>query len=112
LFNKKKNLLKIFLFYNFYKILKYFIKVLNYYCNFFLSSNFFNYELFYQTAYTNKKVLNKKYNDYIFYPFGFNKFQNTLFNTFINNYYASDFFVKNSKIMSFCALKRYRVFRI
>lgn len=112
LFNKKKNLLKIFYFSNFYKILKYLIKVLNYYCNFFLSSNFFNYELFYQTAYTNKKVLNKKYNDYIFYSFGFNKFQNTLFNTFINNYYASDFYVKNSKVMSFCALKKYRVFRI
>lgn len=112
LFNKKKNLLKVHFFAKFYQILKYLIKILNYYCNFFLSSNFFNYELFYQTAYTNKKLLNKKYDDNIFYFVGFNKFQNTLFNTFINNYYASDFYVKNSKVMSFCALKKYRIFKI
>lgn len=112
LFNKKKNILKVSYLVNFYQILKYLVKVLSYYCNFFLSSNFFNYELFYQTAYNSKNSLNKKYNDYIFYFYGFKKFHNILFNTFINNYYASDFFVKNSKIMSFCALKKYRIFKI
>ena len=86
-------------FINFYQILKYLVKIVSYYCNFFLSSNFFNFELFYQTGYNNKKLLNKKYNDLIIFFYGFNKFQNTLFNTFINNYYASDFYVKNSKIM-------------
>ena len=112
LFNKKKNLLKVSYFINFYQVLKYLVKVISYYCNFFLSSNFFNFELFYQTGYNNKKLLNKKYNDLIIFFYGFNKFQNTLFNTFINNYYASDFYVKNSKIMSFCALKKYRIFRV
>ena len=96
----------------FFQILKYLVNVLSYYCNFFLSSNFFNFELFYHTAYNNKKLLNKKYSGYISFFYGFNKFQNTLFNSFINNYYASDFYVKNSKIMSFCALKKYRIFRI
>ena len=112
LFNKKKNLLKVCYFVKFYEVLNYLVKVLTYYCNFFLSSNLFNFELFYQTAYNNKKLLNKKYNHYIFYFYGVSKLQNTLFNTFINNYYASDFYVKNSKIMSFCALKKYRIFKI
>jgi hypothetical protein len=104
--------LKVSYFINFYQILKYLVKVISYYCNFFLSSNFFNFELFYHTAYNNKILLNKKYNGSIFYFYGFRKFQNTLFNSYINNYYASDFFVRNSKTMSFCALKKYRIFKI
>jgi hypothetical protein len=112
LFNKKKNLLKVFHFIIIYKILKYFVNILNYFCNFFLSIEVFFNELFYNTAYYNKKLLNTKYNDFIFFNYGISKFYNSLFNTFINNYYASDFYVKNSKIMSFCALKRYRIFKI
>ena len=112
IFNKKKNILKVSYFIKFYQVFKYLIKILSYYCNFFLSSNFFNSELFYHTAYNNKKLLNKKYNDSIFFSYGYSKLQNTLFNAFINNYYASDFFVKNSKTMSFCALKKYRIFKI
>jgi hypothetical protein len=99
-------------FINFYQVIKYISKILNYYCNFFLSSENFSFELFYHTGYSKKKLVNKKYKDFLFFINGYKKFQNTLFNTFINNYYASDFFLKNSKIMSFCALKRYRIFRI
>ena len=112
LFNKKKTLLKISYFINFYQILKYLVNVLNYYCNFFLSNKIFNIELFYSTVYNYKKLLNRKYDNFNFNTYGYNKFQNTLFNSFINNYYASDFYTKNSKIMSFSALKKYKIFKI
>ena len=110
--NKKKHLLKVSYFINFYQIIKYLSTVLNYYCNFFLSSENFNFELFYYTGYNKKLLYNKKYKDFLFFFNGYNKFQNTFFNSFINNYYASDFYLKNSKIMSFSALKKYRIFKI
>jgi len=39
-----------------------------------------------------------------------NKFFNTLFFRSINNYYANDFFLRNSKIMSLSAIKTYFTF--
>lgn len=40
------------------------------------------------------------------------KFLNSFFNSYINNYYISDFFTKNSKTMSFSSLKKYRIFKL
>ena len=39
-----------------------------------------------------------------------NKFLNTLLYRVINNYYSSDFFLKNSKVMSLTAIKTYSQF--
>ncbi len=40
------------------------------------------------------------------------KFLNSFFSSYINNYYISDFFTKNSKTMSFSSLKKYRTFKL
>ena len=40
------------------------------------------------------------------------KFFNNVFHSFINNYYISDFYTKNSKIMSFSSLTKYRIFKL
>jgi len=40
------------------------------------------------------------------------KFVNSLFNRYTNNYYNTDFYIKNSKVMAFSALKQYIIFKI
>ena len=110
--NKKKQILKIYLFIYFYKINKYFIDLINYYCNFFLSISSFLIELFYNTGYVNQKDIKKVNNLYISLYFKINKVYNTLFNSFVNNYYLSDFYTKNSRVMSSSSIKQYLIFKI
>ena len=114
-FYKKKNVIKINLFNNFYKIINYFIKIINYYCNFFLSFNNFCNELFYNIGYTGdfSKTFNICYKTWKFIIINkVVKYSNILFNSFINNYYITDFYTKNSKTMSFSSLKKYRIFKL
>lgn len=112
IYNKKKNILKASLFFYFNKIKKYFKILLDYFCNFFLSLDKFFLEFFYISAY--KNLSNIIYRDSILvisYIFSKVKIYNNLFNLFINNYYSTDFFLKNSKIMSYCSLKKYTIFK-
>jgi hypothetical protein len=112
IFNKKKNILKSSLFFYFNKIKKYFNKLLDYFCNFFLSLDKFFLEFFFISAL--KKISNKILSESLL---TINliilkvKIFNNLFNLFINNYYSTDFFLKNSKIMSYCSLKKYTIFK-
>jgi hypothetical protein len=112
IYNKKKQVLKIYLFINFYKIIKHFINLINYYCNFSLTFSKFMFELFYNTGFINSVKLINKTRFFLNYFNSSNKFQNSFFNSYINNYYLSDFYTKNSKIMSYSSLKKYRIFKI
>lgn len=109
IYNRKKSILKYFFFFKFNTIIIYFYKIINYNCNFFLTLEDFFLNFFFFYGY--KKKFIKQNNELIFSKllnnFYNNKFLNTLFNRFINNYYSSDYFLKNSKIMSFCAIKTY-----
>ena len=112
IYNKKKNILKYFFFNKNNLILNYFFNIINYNYNYNLTiENFFS-SFFYFFGYKNKSI--KQNNDLFFCNildyYYYNKFLNTLFNRYINNYYSSDFFSKNSKIMSFCAIKTYTKF--
>jgi len=112
IYNKKKNILNFFLFFFFNKIKKYFKNLLDYFCNFFLSLDKFFLEFFFITAF--KKISNKILSEsIIILSFIFTKVKiiNNIFNLFINNYYSTDFFLKNSKVMSYCSLKKYTIFK-
>jgi len=114
-FYKKRNVIKLNFFNNFYKIINYFIKIINYYCNFFLSFNIFCNELFYNIGYTDNFVKSIKIYYKNWKSININKaakYSNILFNNFINNYYITDFYTKNSKTMSFSSLKKYRIFKL
>lgn len=90
------------------KVIKLFYKLLSFFCNFFMSLNEFYYIFFFVTGYKKKynKILNNfKFSLQIFKNVN-NKFLNTIFNRFINNYYSDDFFLKNSKVMALCASKQ------
>jgi len=110
LYNKKNNNLIFYNFVKFYKIIKYFIKFISYFCNFFLSISKFYIEFFYYYGYLVKfnrnNIIFIKLN--IFYNL---KFMNNIFSRFINNYYSVDFFLKNSKVMSFSALYKNKIFK-
>ena len=95
----------------FYELMSFFNFTINYINLWFNFNNIHNY--FFEISGIN---LNKKYifniNDFIYlYSYlGSNNFFdgffiNSLLNRTINNYYASDFFVKNSKIMSITAMR-------
>jgi len=109
IYNKKKDILKYFFFNKYHSIILYFFKIIKYTCNFFLTLEDFFFNFFYFYGYKNKII--KQNNDLIFCNvlnyYNNNKFLNTLFNRYINNYYSSDYFLKNSKIMAFCAIKTY-----
>lgn len=112
IYNKKKNILKSFIFFNFIKIKNYFNKLLNYICNFFLSLDKFFSEFFYISGFN--KLFNNKLSDDILIINYINtkvKICNNLFNLSINNFYSTDFFLKNSKIMSYCALKKHLIYK-
>jgi NADH-quinone oxidoreductase chain G len=114
LFNKKKQILKICSIFFYIKVINYFYKIVNYFCNFFLSFSSFLMELFYFTAYHMESYKNFKVDnvyDY-FYYLKVTKFNNNYFNSIINNYYISDFYTKNSKVMSFSSLKKYKIFKL
>jgi hypothetical protein len=112
IYNKKKNILKYSFFFFFNKIKKYFKYLLNYFCNFFLSLDKFFFEFFFSSG--NNKLSKNILSDFIiisnFISFKVKIFNN-IFNLFINNYYSTDFFLKNSKIMSYCSLKKYTIFK-
>jgi len=111
LYNKKNNNLIFYNFIKFYKIIKYFINLINYFCNFFLSISKFYIEFFYFTGF----LINNNKNNIIFIKLNifYNlKFMNNIFNRFINNYYSMDFFLKNSKIMSFSSLYKNKIFKL
>jgi hypothetical protein len=110
IFNKKIQNIKIYSFIKFFKILKYFLNIIDYFCNFFLSIQQFLMILYYNIAYKNN---NNSYNvNIILFDTGKHKFINTLFNLFVNNYYIMDFYTKNSKIMASSASKQYNIFKI
>lgn len=99
---------------DFYKTMSNFGNIINY--NIYLSSHFdsFNTRLQYISG-LNITKLNKFDVDSIS-PFYLNLFSssnnkfffiNSLLARSVNNYYSSDFFVKNSRIMSMCALKTF-----
>jgi hypothetical protein len=70
-------------------------------------------ELFFNIAYINNYKKNLLFNTCInFKYYKINKFCNTFFNSVVNNYYISDFYTKNSKVMSFSSLKKYKIFKI
>jgi hypothetical protein len=111
IFNKKKQIIKTNYFLQFYKLTKYFLNIIDYHCNFFLSIKTFLIELFYNLG-SNLNTKNKLYSISIIYNKIKCKFFNNVFHGFINNYYISDFYTKNSKIMSFSSLTKYRVFKL
>lgn len=113
IYNKKKNILNFFFYYKFNYILNFFIKIIDYFCSFFfvLDDFFINFFFFY--GYKKKKIElgnNDLQFSIIINSFFKNKFLNTLFCRVINNYYSSDFFLRNSKVMSLTALKMYSKF--
>lgn len=115
IFNKKKQILKVCSIYFFINIIKFFNNIVNFFCNFFLSFNSFLIELFYYTAFMDnfKDQLSSDYNHS--YNYNYNqsvKFYNNYFNSIINNYYISDFYTRNSKVMSFSSLKKYKIFKL
>ena len=92
-------------------LIKYFNNIINYFCNFFLTFSGFLMELFYNIAYNNNKFI--LFNTFIYYKFfQISKFCNTFFNSVVNNYYISDSYTKNSKVMSFSSLKKYKIFKL
>ena len=56
-----------------------------------------------------KFTFSLQFSNIIDYPFK-SKFLNTLFYRVVNNYYANDFFLRNSKVMSLTAIKTYAQF--
>jgi hypothetical protein len=111
IYNKKNNILKYYFFYKYNLILQFFFKIIDYTCNFFFTLEDFFIQFFFFYGYKKKFMLQLYNNDLLFSKnlnYGFiNKFYNTLFNRYINNYYSSDFFLRNSKIMSLSAIKTY-----
>ena len=114
IYNKKKYILNFFFYYKFNFILKFFIKIIDYFCNFFFSLDDYFINFFFFFGYK-KKYINELYNndlqfsniiDYYFKC----KFLNTIFYRTINNYYSTDFFLRNSKVMSLTAIKTYAKF--
>jgi hypothetical protein len=111
LYNKKNNSLIFYDFVKFYRVIKHFVSLVSYFCNFFLSISKFYIEFFYFAGHLTKfsvtNVVVALLN--MFYNF---KFMNNIFSRFVNNYYSMDFFLKNSKVMSFSALHKYKVFKL
>jgi hypothetical protein len=111
LYNKKKNKINFTFFFKFNNILKYFKLLLNYFCNFFLFLDAFFLDFFFFTGYNNNIFNRLLDNIWIYNCFNNYKLNNNIFNRFINNYYSMDFFTKNSKIMSYCSLKTFIVYK-
>ncbi len=96
---------------NFYKLMSFFNYTINY-----INLHFNIDNLYYYFFNISGIELNKKYlfnsNDFIFFYSYLNSnsfydgfFINTLLNRTVNNYYSSDFFIRNSKIMSIAAMR-------
>jgi len=91
----------------------YFKDLLNNLLNYFLVLDNFFYEFFFYTGFLNLKniVIINNYNIKLFNNFSNFKLLNNLFNLYINNYYLADFFLQNSRIMSYCSLKKYIIYK-
>jgi hypothetical protein len=114
IYNKRKNFLN-FSFFNKSKfIFKFFLKIIDYFCNFFFTLDDFYINFFFFYGYKNRNTIELYKNDLDFSKildhFYINKFLNTLFYRIVNNYYFSDFFLRNSKVMSLTALSMYSKF--
>lgn len=117
IFNKKYQQLKVCSITFFLYLFQFFNNILNYFCNFFLSISGFFFELFFNTGFIYDNKINKSVIKIIklyfyFNYFKINKFCNNVFNSIVNNYYASDFYIKNSKIMSFGSLNQFKIFKL
>lgn len=114
IYNKKKEIVNFFFFKKLNLIFKFFIKIINYFCNFFFTLDDFFLNFFFFFGYKKKNIINLYNNDLQFSLILDNtfkvKFLNTLFYRSINNYYFSDFFLRNSKVMSLSAIKTYITF--
>jgi hypothetical protein len=114
LFNKKKQILRMCSIFFYINIIKYFNKIINFFCNFFLSFSSFLMELIFYIAFKDDfKIYKIKLDctsDFAYKQIV--KFNNNYFNSLINNYYISDSYTKNSKIMSFSSLKKYKIFKL
>jgi len=97
------SILKNFHFLNFFK------NLICYNCLFVLDLNYLVKRLYSLTAlpfeYINFNVMPLFYLNYLIGLISDNLLFNTVINRTINNYYASDMFSKNSKIMSLCSIK-------
>lgn len=91
-------------------IIKFFKNLINYLCNFYISLKLFFIEFFYYIGFVSININIKLYIITLYNYFNL-KFLNTIFNLFINNYYSIDFYTKNSKIMSFSALKKFIIYK-
>jgi NADH-quinone oxidoreductase subunit G len=114
IYNKKKNILNFAFFFKSNYIFQFFFKIINYICNFFFTLEDFFINFFFFYGYKKKNIIFLQNNDLKFIKildkFFNNKFFNTLFLRNINNYYANDFFLRNSKIMALSAIKTYIFF--
>lgn len=93
---------------NFYFIMSFFSNVINYKCQIFMNLDLFLIRLKFLTG------LNLNFKLDLIVPYlliklnkiqVINKFCNGLFNKSIQNYYSTDVFTRNSKVMSLCSLK-------
>jgi NADH-quinone oxidoreductase subunit G len=88
----------------FFDIILFFNKLIHYDCLFFSSINYFlnNLRLFFWYENWSKKIIFLQ-----FITFFFNKYKliNSVLSQIINNYYQTDIFCRNSKIMSLCSSK-------
>jgi hypothetical protein len=106
-YNKTFNICKFSILKNFYLYYSYFKNWVQSVCTFFYVLNDFVKELFFYTSVVSIQSCISTlvfFNIKLFYNL---KFVNSNFFRFINNYYSSDFFLKNSKIMSLCSLKTF-----
>lgn len=109
-FNKNTKKIKTTYYIQFFKIIRYFINIIDYVCNFYISLQLFLMHFHVKFHYDR---LNKSYNDsVVLKASGKYKFINTLFNLFINNYYIMDFYTRNSKTMASSASTQYNIFKL
>jgi len=108
IYNKKNVIVKLIKFSMFLLILKLFKSIINYICNYFISMNYFYIEIIFFGGLNINPFIELQNLNFFFKL----KFLNTFLSRYINNYYNTDSFIRNSKIMSFCSLKKNIVFKI
>lgn len=97
---------------DFYKTMLFFSAIISYNFNVSLDSvilrlNNISGILLSKTSKFNSSAVSPYYLDLLIALSKNNFFVNSLFSRSINNYYSSDYFIKNSRIMSMCALKTF-----
>ena len=96
---------------NFYKVVSFFKELLDYSQSLFTSAEGLNRKLNYilgVSLVNGKKLTSELDSSYLnFLILNYNFFSNTIIPRSINNYYSSDYLVKNSKVMSMCAVKAF-----